>query len=49
MGRRLDQPDPGDDLAHAVSIGFVVFATALDVLTAQALDRTTGKTMPVGA
>ncbi|WP_267435602.1 hypothetical protein [Sphingomonas sp. GM_Shp_1] len=31
------------------AIGFVVFATALDLLTARALDRTTGKTMPVGA
>ncbi len=31
------------------AIGFVVFATALDLLTARALDRTTGKTMPGGA
>ncbi|WP_230481546.1 hypothetical protein [Sphingomonas sp. Leaf21] len=31
------------------AIGFVAVATALDLLTARALDRTTGKTIPVGA
>ena len=31
------------------AIGFVALATALDVWTAQALDRTTGKTVPMGA
>jgi hypothetical protein len=31
------------------AIGFVAVTTALDVLTARALDRSTGKTVPVGA
>lgn len=31
------------------AIGFVAVVTALDLLTAWALDRATGKTMPVGA